>query len=103
MPAVKVTIPHELGQDEALRRMMGLIQQLETEFSDKIDDVHQGWEDATGVFIFSTMGLHISGTIMVGSSEVVIECKLPLRVFFLKGKIESIIRERATALLSSRH
>ncbi len=99
MSRLKMSVPHELSQDEALRRIKNLLEEVKTQFSDKISNLYEQWDGYEGNFGFSAMGFSVSGTLTVEDDEVEISGNLPLAAMFFKGKIESTIRERAEALL----
>jgi hypothetical protein len=99
MPSLNMAIGHKLPQGEALKRIKGLLGKVKTQFAAKISDLRENWNGNTGTFSFSAMGFSVSGTLTVKSSEVALESRLPFAALPFKGKIESILRERATALL----
>ena len=100
MPKLSMTIPHRLKQDEALRRIKTLLNEVKGQFADKISDLREEWNGNTGKFSFSAMGFSVSGTLTVKSSEVELSGNLPFAASFFKSKIEETIRERAETLLA---
>ena len=100
MPKLDRTVPHRLSQDEALRRIQGLLGEIKTQFTEKVSDLREEWDGDTSKFSFSAMGFSVSGTLTVKPSEVELSGDLPLAAAFLKGKIEATIRERAETLLA---
>ena len=99
MPELNMSVPHRLPQEEALRRIQGLLGEVKTQFADKISNLREEWNGSSGSFSFSAMGFSVSGTLTVSPSEVELSGDLPLAAAFFKGKIEVMIRERAEALL----
>ena len=99
MPNFYMSIPHQLSQDEVLRRIKNRLGQLKTQHADKIGDLQENWNGNVGTFIGSAKGMAVSGTLVVGPSEVVLQATLPFALSFFKGKIESRIRAEAAALL----
>jgi len=97
---MEIAIPHRLMYDEALQRIKGLLGEVKTDFADKISDLNERWTGNTCVFSFRAMGFAVSGTLVVDASEVKLSGILPLAASFFRGKIESIIRERANNLLA---
>lgn len=95
-----MAVPHHLPQDEALRRIQGLLQNVRTQFADKISDLHEEWSENVGRFSFSAMGMPVSGTLIVTSSEVELSGDLPFLAALYKSKIESTIREQTETLLA---
>ena len=100
MPKLYMTITHHLSQDEALKRIKGLLGDVKTQFADKISDLRERWNGNAGGFSFSAKGLSVSGTLTVKPSEVELFGDLPFAATFFRGKIESTIRERAGRLLA---
>jgi hypothetical protein len=100
MPKLNMTIPHQLTQAEALKRIQSHFGEIKYEFGDKISNFHEEWKEYTGTFSFSVMGFSVSGTMSVKPSEVRLSGNLPLAATLLKGKLESTIRERAKTLLA---
>jgi hypothetical protein len=100
MPKLNMTVQHRLPQDEAVKRIRGLLESVKTKFSDKVSDVHEEWNGNTGTFSFSALGFPVSGVLTVTPSEVEISGDLPLLAAVYKSKIESTIREQAESLLA---
>ena len=100
MPVLNMTVPHRLPQDEALKRIQRLLNNVRTQFADKISDLHEEWNDNVGTFSFSAMGMPVSGTLTVKPSEVEFSGELPALAALYKGTIESKIREQAETLLA---
>jgi hypothetical protein len=100
MPKLNMNIPHQLTQDEALKRIQSHFGEMKNDFGDKISNLQEEWKEYTGTFSFSFMGFSVSGTMSVNPSEVKLSGSLPLAATLLKGKLESTIRERAKTLLA---
>ena len=100
MPHLNIAVPHSLPQGEAVQRIKHLLDEVRTQFADRITNLHENWDGNMGTFSFSAMGVHVSGTLTVMASQVEIAGKLPLAAMLFKRKIESTIRHRAEALLA---
>jgi hypothetical protein len=100
MSSIKINIPHQLSQEEALKRVKGLIGKFKTELGDSISNVSEEWEGETGQFGFSARGFDISGLIRVNDTSLDIDAKVPFAVSLFKGKIKQVIQEKASELLS---
>lgn len=100
MPKLNMVIEHNLSRGEALNRIKSLLQDLKREHSDKISNLKEEWNGFSGKFSFKAKGFSVSGTITVKISQVELVANLPFAAMFFKGKIEEIIRERATELLA---
>jgi hypothetical protein len=100
MPNLNISIPHNLSQDEALRRIKNAIAQAKAQQSGNIKDFQENWNGNVGTFSGSGMGQTASGTITVNTSEIVLDLALPFAASFFKGTIEAEIRSFAAGLLS---
>ena len=95
-----MSVPHKLSQEDAMKRIKGLLENVKREHSDKISDVREQWTDNVGTFSLSAMGFAVSGTIAVTPTDVQVSGELPFAASFFKNRIETTIRERATELLT---
>jgi uncharacterized phage protein gp47/JayE len=100
MSNMNISIPHNLSQDEALKRIKDAIAQTKTQHSGNIKDLQENWNGNVGTFSGSAMGQAVSVTVTVNASEVVLDLELPFAATFFKGKIEADIRAFAAGLLS---
>jgi hypothetical protein len=100
LPNLSVSIPHNLSQEEAQRRIQDAIAQAKVEYSGQIKDLQENWSGNVGTFGGSAMGQTVSGTITVNASNVVLDLALPFAASFFKGQIETGMRELTTKLLS---
>lgn len=100
MPAIDLTVPHLLTQDEALDRIKNLLQKIKIQYPDTISNLSEEWNANSGAFSFSAMGLPITGTLTVQPAGVAITGELPFAALPFKGMIEETIRERAVKLLA---
>ena len=60
MPDLIVSVSHRLSQDEALRRIQAAVSQAKTQFSDKINDLREGWNGYVGAFQISAQNQQAS-------------------------------------------
>lgn len=101
MPKMHMDIPHQLGEQEALTRIQTMIPKMKERYGQQIKDVREEWTGSNGVFAFNAMGFNIKGMISVHAEEVVLNGDLPIAASPFKGRIESMIRERAAELLAT--
>ena len=101
MPKISINVPHELGQDEAARRLSGLMDAIRNKYKDQIKDLEETMDGHSGTFSFKTMGLKVTGAVEVGETEAAIDCDLPFAAMMFKGKIEGEIRKQVERLLKS--
>lgn len=100
MSNLSMNIPHQLGQEEALKRIQSVLKNVEARFGSQVKDLKQNWNGSTGDFSFSVMNMPVSGTLSVNSSEVSLDSKLPMAAAMFQGKIKSVIMEEAAKVLS---
>lgn len=100
MAKLNMIFPHQLSQDEALKRTHGLLDQVKNDFADQVSDLTEKWEENICQFSFSVKGFSISGTLTVKPSEVELSGDLPWLASLFREKIESIIREKAERLFA---
>jgi len=97
---MKMTVPHALGTDEAMRRIQNLLTDLKRDHGDQISDLKENWTDDGGTFSFKAMGFSLKGSMNVQPDSVTVEGDLPFAAVPFRDKIESMFRERATELLA---
>lgn len=100
MPTIKVSVPHSLDPDEALRRIKNLVTDIKVQFAGRVTDVTEEWAGRNGEFGFKVMGFDIAGNVQVDFREVQIQSSLPLAAMPFKGRIEAVIQEKAKELLA---
>lgn len=99
MPKSTVTVPHALGQQEALDRIKNILASAKEQHGDRISDLQEHWTPDGGTFSFRAMGFKISGNLKVTDHDVAITGEYPFAAIPFKGTIETTLRERAERLL----
>jgi hypothetical protein len=94
MPSLKLTFPHQLGQEEAVARLKNLLTRVQEKYQAQVSDLHQAWNGNTLSFSFSTYGFKVAGDVIVQPMEVQLDGQIPIAAMMFKGKIESAIREQ---------
>jgi len=100
MPKIKVSVPHNLGQDEAKSRVTRLIAESREKFGDKVSDLRETWNGHLDTFSFRAMGFSVDGQLDVQPSEVRIEINFPWAALPFKGRVENEIVKHAEELLA---
>ncbi|MBA4148374.1 MAG: polyhydroxyalkanoic acid system family protein [Verrucomicrobia bacterium] len=100
MPSVNVSVPHQLGTDEAKRRIQGLIADAKSKFGNQASDLRENWTDNRNDFGFRAMGIAVAGSMEVQPSTVDIRLDLPFAALPFKGKIQKEVSDRARQLLA---
>jgi hypothetical protein len=94
-----MSVPHSLGQDEALTRIRNRIATIRAEYGERASDVQEQWTGNVGTFRATAMGFSVAGTVTVSPTDVSLSADLPFAAAFFKDKIEATIRDRAAELL----
>ena len=100
MPNLSMSIPHELGGEEATQRVTRLTEKINDQYKDQAKDVEQSWEGNTLTYSFRSMGMTFKGNVIVEDSEVKLSGDLPFAAMMFKGKIEKAVREQMTKTLA---
>ncbi len=100
MPTIALSVAHDLGSEEALRRLQSESDVLKQTFGDSVSDLRENWNDATLDFSLAAYGMKVSGDVIVAPAEVSANIKLPLAAAIFKGTIEHRIRRRLEELLA---
>jgi hypothetical protein len=100
MPNLKFSVPHELTQEEALKRIQDAIAEAKSQNSGKVQNLQESWNGNVGKFSGTAMGQEASGTVTVNSSDIVFDITLPMMASFFKSTIEEKVREFAAKLLA---
>lgn len=95
-------VPHDLGKEEALSRIKGMLGKLKQEQQDKISNLEEEWKGDGGTFQFTTQGFDLSGTLRVHDSYIDIDATIPFVVSLFSGKIKEMIEKKAGELLASK-
>lgn len=101
MPGSTVTVPHNLGKDEALRRIKGMLDDAQNKGDGRISDLEETWNGDTGTYSFKAGGFKVNGSIKVRDNSVEIDLDYPMAARPFKSKIESTLRDRTEALLAA--
>jgi hypothetical protein len=100
MPKIKLSVPHQLGQDVAKSRISKLIADTRGQFGDRVTDLQEAWTGHTDAFRFRAMGFAVDGQLDVQPTEVRIDINLPWAALPFKSRVESEILKHARELLA---
>ena len=102
MPKISITVPHELGQPEAARRLGGFMDAIKKKYAGQIKITEENFGESSGTFAFKTMGMTVSGQAEIGDTSVTVDCDLPFAAMMFKGRIEKEMRESLEKVLGSK-
>jgi hypothetical protein len=96
----EVSVPHHLSQEDALKRIMSLVEELKTRFGGQVTEIHEEWSDNSCHFSMKLKMFRLAGSILVEPKVVVIRGTMPLGTGRYEKKAKSMIQDQAQKLLS---
>jgi hypothetical protein len=98
---MRVPIPHQLGKDEARRRLKTRIHELADHIPGGMAEVTTAWpsEDRMTMHV-SAMGQQLDGHVDVEDTQVVFQVVLPAALSFVEPIIEKALRKGGQKLLA---
>lgn len=100
MPSINITVPHELGEEEAVSRIKHYLERVMERHQDKVSNLVEAWEGNQLSGGFTTYGFNIKGDVKIEPGEVKLNGSLPMAAIMFKGKIEQTIKDELKRLLS---
>ena len=101
MPALSLSVPNPLGQQEASQRLKSFLTKLKEHYQDKVSNLEEEWPDENHLkYRFKTFGFDIQGEAKVEPQVVQLNLTLPFTAMMFKGKIEQTLRDELTRVLS---
>jgi hypothetical protein len=97
-----VEIPHQLGREEARRRLQRGIGQLKTKFGEHVTSVDERWTDDHLDVTIRALGHGISAGLDVETDHVRLEVQLPWVLALLAEKAKGFIRKEGQILLEKK-
>jgi Putative polyhydroxyalkanoic acid system protein (PHA_gran_rgn) len=94
-----VCVPHNLGQEEAVRRLKAKLAVARAEIEKMATIQEERWGDNNVQFRLSALGYVASGTVDVTNDHVRFEINLPRILLPLADKFESEIRRQSNLTL----
>jgi hypothetical protein len=101
MPSINLSVPHQLGADEAQRRIQRLVSDSRGRFAGMVTDVEETWTGNLCKFRLKAMGFPLSGEITVLPAEAKIRVDLPLAALPFKSQVENELGRKARELLAA--
>jgi hypothetical protein len=93
MSGVNVSVPYQIAQDEALRRVRTSAAGLEMRYADKQENLRENSNGYGGSFSGSVFEQSFSRDVVVRPSDIVVELGLPVIAVVFKDTIEAVIRK----------
>lgn len=99
---ISVTIPHQLGQAEARRRIDAGFADLTRHLGGSAGALERAWTGDRLDFRLQSMGQAISGSVSVAATVVTVEVLLPGLLAILAGKVKGTLQKEGQLLLERR-
>jgi hypothetical protein len=97
-----VSIPHQLGRDEAIRRLKAGLGSVVPRFGALLTVQEETWEAERLAFRVTALGQPVSGTVAVGEDRVVLEVQLPWLLAKLAGAMQALIQREGSLMLEKK-
>lgn len=97
-----VVIPHQLGRQEARRRIETGIHSLKKQFEGKVAAIEEKWQDDRLAFNVQALGQGVSGTVDIGDDSATVEVQLPWMLQMIAEKAKSYLQREGTLLLDKK-
>jgi hypothetical protein len=96
---IVISLPHNLTQDEARRRIQSGIADARKQFVGKMTQVNDHWTDNHLEFKFAALGQPITGRLDVLPGSVSVSIDLPWLLAMLADRIKPEVEKRGRKLL----
>ena len=100
MPSLSLSMPHSLGQEEALKRLKAAIEKAKARNQGKVTNLKEDWNNNRLDYSFTTFSFNIKGEVTVEPDQVKLNGSLPFAAMMFKGKIEQTVRDELGKLLA---
>jgi Putative polyhydroxyalkanoic acid system protein (PHA_gran_rgn) len=97
-----VSIPHQLGKDEAVRRLKSGLGGVRANYGHLFSIDQEVWTGDMLQFRVSAIGQAVSGTIDVAEDHVTLQVYLPWLLAKIAEAVQPLIRKEGTLLLEKR-
>jgi hypothetical protein len=99
---VVVSIPHQLGREEALRRLQTGMGRMREQFGDKVGTIEDTWTGDHADFRLGVLGQSVTGGLDVMDDQVRVEVNLPWMLALVAEKAKALIQKQGTLLLGKK-
>jgi len=95
MPKFGAEVTHELGREEAQKRLQSFAQDVRTLYQGQVTEMVETWDEQGNLqFAFSVFGLKIDGNLVVEEYSATVVGNLPFAAVVFKSKVEQEIRNQ---------
>jgi len=97
-----VSIPHNLGKDEAIRRMKNGLAHMQEQYGNYVTVNDQTWTGDQLNFNVTAMAQNVNGLINVAEDHVQLEVTLPWLLARLANGAQAMIRDKGRLMLEKK-
>jgi hypothetical protein len=97
-----VTVSHQLGKEEAVRRLKSGLGSVRTNFGHLLTIEEEAWTGDHFDFRIRTLGQAVSGGVDVEEDRVVLQVVLPWLLAKVAGAIQPLIRREGALMLDKK-
>jgi hypothetical protein len=97
-----VSIPHNLGREEAIRRMKNGLASARTQYGHLLTVNEETWNDNQLTFRVTAVAQAVSGTIDVADDHVQLEVTLPWLLAKLADRAQALIGDKGRLMLEKK-
>ncbi len=95
-------IPHKFSQAQAIERVKRGLIEARPHMKDQVVIEKEDWHDNILTFAFVAQKQRITGILVVGDKDFMVDAKLPLVWRLFEGKIEKMIQEQVGGMLGGK-
>jgi hypothetical protein len=99
---ISVTVPHQLGREEARRRVDEGFADLARHLGGAAGALDKAWSGDRLSYSLTSLGQSISGYVTVGDTAVTIEVLLPGFLGMIAGKVRGTLQKEGQLLLEKK-
>jgi hypothetical protein len=96
---VTVRVAHQLGKEEATRRLRSGIGEARSRFSSTISGLDEHWRDNHLDFRLSALGQAVTGTLQVEQNYVDAAFELPTALAFFANRVKGLLQKQGALML----
>jgi hypothetical protein len=101
--SIVITVPHNLGAEEAKRRIVERLERLRRDYVDRLGYSEMNWSGDTADLRVVAFGQTVTGKICVMSDSLCVEVQLPWILAALTNKIQGVLKSNAEESLRIGH
>ena len=99
---VTVRVSHQLGKEEAVRRLQAGIGQARGIFASRVSSLEENWQGNHLDFRVGALGQIVVGTLDVEEQHVDAVFELPAALAFFANRVKGVLQKQGTLMLEGK-